>query len=231
MRRRAGKLLCAVIGGALAGCGGGAGSSTPAAVRSAVDAPPGSLPRHHEVGASQKTLTKRLPVGALSKRPAVRVGRWTIRLRVMAPRSAGAITFGAGRLRPAGEHGVEHKLLINNTGRRPVTFADTRSSRLLGASGRGEPLAGDEGCGYAQNRPGAAIEPNVCRSNLDAFVVAAGGTVTRTVTLFWKLPGAGRLTPGTYVFRRPVRFAAGRRTPDGGRGHAAVVRLRYTVSG
>lgn len=55
--------------------------------------------------------------------------------------------------------------------------------------------------------------------------------MTRTITLFWDLPGAGQLKPGTYVFRLPLRFAAGRRPPESGRGHAAVLRLVYTDSG
>jgi len=180
--------------------------------------------------ARRPAMTGKEPGRALSQPPAVRLGRWTIRVRVIAPRSSGSITFDAGLLRPVEEHSVEHELVITNTGRRPVALADTRSSRLLGARGRREPLAADEGCGYAQNGPGAAIEPNACRSNLDAFVVPAGRTVIRTITLSWNLPGAGRLAPGTYMFRRPVRFAAGRRAPDGGRGHTAVVRLAYTVN-
>lgn len=207
------RLLCVVMAGLLAACGGG--SSTQAADRRAGDVRPAGYG----------------PGSALSQRPAVQVGRWTIRLRVIAPRSSDAIRFDAGLVRPAGKHRVEHELAITNTGRWPVAFADTRSSRLLGAHGRREPLAGDVGCGYALNGPGAAIEPNVCRSNLETFVVPAGRTVTRTITLFWDLPGAGRLTPGTYAFRRPVRFVAGHRPPESDRGHAAVVRLVYTVTG
>lgn len=211
----ASKLLCAVIAGVLAGCGGGAGSSTGAADRPAAHARPASPP--------QETVAARPP--------AARVGRWAIRVRAIAPRSSGAVTFAAGPLRPIGKDGAEHELLITNTGQRPVAFADTRSSRLLGARGRREPLAGDEGCGYVQDRPGAAIELNACRGNRDELVVPSGRTATRTITLLWNLPGAGRLTPDTYVFRRPVRFAAGREAPDNGRGHAGVVRLVYTFGG
>lgn len=62
MRRGASKMLCAAIAGVLAGCGGGAGSSTRTVDRPAADARPSLRPRDHEVGALQKAVFERLRV-------------------------------------------------------------------------------------------------------------------------------------------------------------------------
>jgi hypothetical protein len=154
---------------------------------------------------------------------------WSLRVAVGTP-AVGPITVTALPLRPAAANDahpwMQHELVFRNDGNRPVTFADTRTSRFLGEVPR--LIAGDEGCGYEQ-RP-ARVIAGACEMYLDAFTVPPHAAVTRTVTLFKELPGMKRLVPGTYVFPRPIRFAVGGTAPDAGDGHAAMVKVRYVVS-
>jgi hypothetical protein len=69
-------------------------------------------------------------------------------------------------------------------------------------------LAADEGCGYA-------VQPlvPVCRLDLRLLTVEPRASVAGTITLFKGLRGMKPLAPGTYVFRKEIRFQAGREFP------------------
>jgi hypothetical protein len=125
---------------------------------------------------------------------------------------------------------VQHELVFENTGARPVQFADTRTSAFIGPSGhRRRLLAADEGCGYGAETRTSRIEAGVCLLYLDAFAVKPHASITRTVTLFKELRGMEPLTAGTYIFKRVIRFRVGHETPDEGTGRTAVLRLVYEI--
>jgi hypothetical protein len=135
----------------------------------------------------------------------------------------GPVEVAVGPLRPAPPNNsypwLEHELVITNTADRPITFADTRTVRILDGL-----LVAEEGCGYAL-RP---LEP-ACLLYLDIPSLPPGDSRSRTVTLWKGLPGLQALEPGTYVFRKVLRFAFGRAAPGPGTGARAVVRLVYRV--
>jgi hypothetical protein len=123
-----------------------------------------------------------------------------------------------------------HDLVFRNTGDRPVSFADTRSSEFARGSGHHQLLVGDEGCGYALNRPGAPARAGACLAYLDSLVVKPHASARRSITLFKGLPGMNRLSADTYLFRREVRFQPGTRQPGGGEGRWGVIRLAYRIA-
>jgi hypothetical protein len=170
------------------------------------------------------------PHTATKQRTATPASEWTVKVTVASP-AAGPITVTAVHLRPApagvnSHPWIQHDLVFRNDGEMPVTFADTRTSRFLGA--RPRLLAGDEGCGYEKRT--ARIIPGACLSYLDAFTVRPHGAVKRTVTLFKELAGMQRLAAGTYIFDRPIRFSFGTTPPDAGEGRSVVLRVRYAIS-
>jgi hypothetical protein len=125
---------------------------------------------------------------------------------------------------------VQHELVFENTGDRPVRFADTRTSAFIGPSGhRRRLLAADEGCGYGWETRTSRIEARVCLLYLDEFEVRPHASVSRTVTLFKELRGMEPLTAGTYIFERAIRFRVGHEIPDEGTGRTAVLRLVYEI--
>jgi hypothetical protein len=161
-------------------------------------------------------------------------GRWRVRLTVK-PSQLGPIGFAAKNLartkRTNSHPWIEHDLVFRNTGNRPVTFDDTRSSTFLGEAGHERLLAADEGCGYALNYPGAPAKAGACRAYLDVVAVKPHASAKRPIRLAWGLPGMDPLVAGTYVFQRPVRFQLGTRPPGTGEGRSGVVRLVYEIRG
>jgi hypothetical protein len=146
----------------------------------------------------------------------------------------GPIVFAAGdlaRANPSNAHPwIVHELVFRNTGDRPVSFADTRSSEFARGPGHRQLLVGDHGCGYALNRPGAPARAGACLANLDVLVVKPHASARRSITLYKGLPGMDQLSAGTYLFRREVRFLPGTRPPDGGEGRSGVVTIAYRIA-
>jgi hypothetical protein len=162
----------------------------------------------------------------------VTAGRWRVRVTVR-PSQLGPIGFAAKNLaRPKRTNShpwIQHDLVFRNTGDRPVTFDDTRSSTFIGQAGHDRLLAADEGCGYALNHPGAPATAGACQAYRDVLTVKPHGSAKRSITLVRGPPGMDPLVAGTYVFRRPIRFQLGVRPPSAGEGRSGVVRFVYTV--
>jgi hypothetical protein len=150
------------------------------------------------------------------------------------PPGWGPIVFAArnlARAKPSNSHPwIVHDLVFRNTGDRPVSFADTRGSEFAGEAGHHRLLVADRGCGCARNSPRAPVRAGVCAAYLDSLVVKPHTSARRSITLFKGLPGMDRLSSGTYVFRREVRFQPGRRQPGEGEGRSRVVRLVYRIA-
>jgi hypothetical protein len=163
---------------------------------------------------------------------ALTVGHWRVRVTVR-PSRLGPIGFAAKNLvhakRTNSHPWIEHDLVFRNTGNRPVTFDDTRSSTFIGEAGHERLLAADEGCGYALNYPGAPAKAGACQAYLDVLTVKPHASATRSITLVRGAPGMDPLVADTYVFRRPVRFQFGGQLPSDGEGRSGVVRLVYEV--
>jgi hypothetical protein len=163
---------------------------------------------------------------------ALTVGRWRVRVTVK-PSQFGPIGFAAANLartkRTNSHPWIQHDLVFRNTGDRPVTFDDSRSSTFIGQADRDRLLAADEGCGYALNYPGAPAKAGACQTYLDVLTVRPHASANRSITLVRGAPGMDPLVAGTYVFRRPVRFKLGALPPDAGEGRSGVVRLVYKV--
>jgi hypothetical protein len=123
----------------------------------------------------------------------------------------------------------QHELVIDNTGRRPLRFADTRSSAFISPPGTRRLIASDEGCGYVPQTTVWPLEVGACLTYLDAFVIKPRARVSRTIALIKGLHGMKPLTPGTYTFERVIRFRVGQEIPDEGEGRSVVVRLDYRL--
>lgn len=164
--------------------------------------------------------------------PARAFDGWTVDVRVE-PSAVGPIRFSIARVRRArpsdARPWIRHELVFDNRGERTITFADTRRSTMIGPPERRALLAADEGCGYGLATPRSPIEPGACARYLDILTLRPSASRDRTVTLFKGLRGLDRLAPGTYVFRKPIRFRAGRGTASEGTGTAAVVRIVYEL--
>jgi hypothetical protein len=171
------------------------------------------------------------PPPAAAREP-LTAGRWRIRVAVR-PSRLGPIVVAARdlvRAKPTSFHPwIQHDLVFRNTGNRPVTFADTRSSKLIGEAAHNRLLVADQGCGYSRDRPQAAVRAGACLAYLDLLTVEPHASAERSITLFKGLPGMDRLVAGTYVFRRLVRFQAGSRQPGEG-GRLGVVRVVYEIA-
>ena len=164
-------------------------------------------------------------------RSEVTVGAWRIRATAE-PVRLGPIGFAIENLVPDESNGrawIEHDLVFRNAGGRPVTFADTRSSTFIGERDGHRLLAADAGCGYSREHPGSDVEAGACRLYLDLLTLKPHASGRRAITLYRGLPGMERLGAGTYVFRLPVRFQVGDRTPGENEGRSGVVRLVYEV--
>jgi hypothetical protein len=170
-----------------------------------------------------------LPVGSRSTGDG-----WTLQVSVE-PSDLGPIVVSTGGVRRLPQRcsrccapaWVQHDLVLENTGERPVSFGDTRTGAALGPREHPVLLASDQGCGYggSERRPSWA-----CLMYLDAFTLEPGESVTRTVAL-WK--GLRRMRPlgaGTYVFRKPLRFQVGREIPERGAGRRVTIGLAYRVA-
>ncbi len=160
------------------------------------------------------------------------VGRWRVRVAVR-PSRLGSIVVAAEDLhrarRTTSGPWVQHDLVLRNTGRRPVTFADTRRSTLIGEAGRNRLLVADHGCGYSQDEAGAPVTAGACLTYLDLLTVEPDAAGSRSITLFKGLAGMDGLVAGTYEFRRHLWFRSGRRPPKHG-GRRAVVTVVYDVA-
>ena len=161
--------------------------------------------------------------------PADVVRGWRITVSVE-PTRVGPLAVSVQTVRPAPVNDahpwVQHELVLENRSSRPLQFADTRRSAFLS---RRHPvlIAGDEGCGYATGIP--SDFELVCTLNLDAFAIDGHGSVSRTITLFKEVPGLLSLSPGRYVFRKPIRFQLGSEIPELGQGRTAVLRIAYEI--
>jgi hypothetical protein len=135
---------------------------------------------------------------------------------------------GPARDAPANEARpwIQHDLVLTVTGDRPVTFADSRRGALLGPRGSIRLLVADEGCGYGLLRRRIEL---ACLTYLDIPTVKPNRPLTRAVTLWKELPGMKPLEPGTYVFRKVLRFQLGRTPPAEDGGHNATIRIVYRV--
>jgi hypothetical protein len=155
---------------------------------------------------------------------------WVVHV-TLAPSAAGSIEIRAGSVFPAQPNDarpwMRHEIIFRNVGRRPVTFADTRTSAFLGGHGAPVLLAADQGCGYEKHP--ARVTPGVCLTYLDAFTIEPGESVARAVTLFEGLPGMRPVAEGAYTFEHPLRFGIGRVAPGAGAGRAITVTLTYDV--
>jgi hypothetical protein len=116
--------------------------------------------------------------------------------------------------------------VFENTGNRPVTFADSRTAKRLGPRRKPLLLVADQGCGYSFYEGRIEL---VCLTYLDIPTVKPHGVLKRTVTLWKGLRGMGRLEPGTYVFRKKVHFQLGEKPPTRGAGRTATLRIVYQV--
>jgi len=178
-----------------------------------------------------------VPAEAAPIAPAVQeeltAGRWRVQVSVR-PSRIGPILLAVKNLAPAKPTGsdpwIEHDLVFRNTGDQPVTFADTRGSESIGEAGHSRLLVANEGCGYSRNSPLAPVRAGACRAYLDLLAVKRHASAKQPITLFKGLPGMDRLSAGTYVFRRAVRFQPGRRGPGEGEGRSGVVRVVYEVT-
>jgi hypothetical protein len=165
--------------------------------------------------------------------PVAAIPGWTIQVSVE-PSIVGPIVVSAGPIglapRNEARPWVQHELVFENRGDRRLQFADTATSRFIGpARHRRRLLAADEICGYTFDTPRSPIRAGACLAILRTFAVKPGRSLSQTVTLFKGLPGMERLVPGTYVFKRLIRFRPGRETPPPGSGHAAVLRIVYEI--
>jgi hypothetical protein len=170
--------------------------------------------------------------GCYTAAPAPAFDGWRIDVTIE-PSAVGPIRVSVGRARRARANDARpwfrHELVLENRGPRTVTFADTRTSAIIGPPERRALLAADEGCGYALATPTSPIEPGACALYLDILTLRPQRAARRTVTLFKGLRGLDRLAPGTYVFRKPIRFQAGRKPPKHGAGRTAVLRIVYEL--
>lgn len=153
---------------------------------------------------------------------------WVVHVSVV-PADLGPLTVSVGPARPAPQGcahpWLQHDIVFENTGDRRVTFADTRAAAVLGPAGRPVLLASDPGCSYSRVRPIRAA----CLAYLDFPTVKPHGSVTRTITLWKGLRGMKSLRPGTYVFRKPIRFDVGRHVPPAGTGRSAILEITYRI--
>jgi hypothetical protein len=154
---------------------------------------------------------------------------WSVQVSVE-PSELGPIAVSVGRVRPAPVNGsrawLQHDLVLENRGDRPVTFADTRNGMFLGPRARRVLLAADQGCGYGIYKRRIEL---ACLLYLDIPTLDPHTSLTRTLTLWKGLPGMNPLRPGTYVFRHPIRFRIGREPPADGRGQTAMLEIDYRV--
>ena len=154
---------------------------------------------------------------------------WTVQVSVE-PSDLGPIVVSVARVRPVQERGshawLQHELLFENTGDRRITFADTRTAAVLGPPGRPMLVASDSGCGYYRVKP----LRGACPMYLDFPSVKPHDSISRTVTLWKGLRGMTPLATGTYVFRKLLRFQAGREVPEEGAGRAVTIELVYRVA-
>jgi hypothetical protein len=154
---------------------------------------------------------------------------WVVRVSVE-PSGQGpiAVSVGAiGRAPVTDAHAwLQHDLVLENRGDRPVSFADTRTGAFLGPRGRRVLLAADQGCGYGISERRIEL---ACLLYLDLLTLEPHEAVPRTVTLWKGLRGMKPLEPGTYVFRKKLRFRVGRVPPPVGTGRTAILRIVYRV--
>ena len=168
------------------------------------------------------------PERALSAKP---VDGWQIKVSVR-PSIVPPLVLSVRALRAVPQkdgRGWQHELVIDNTGGRPLRFADTRSSAFIGAPGTRRLIAADEGCGYVPQTAVWPLEADACQLYLDAFVIKPRARVSRTITLIKGLPGMKPLTAGAYTFARLIRFRVGQQIPDAGEGRSVVVRIDYRL--
>jgi hypothetical protein len=154
---------------------------------------------------------------------------WTVEVSFESS-DLGPITVSVGpmrRVRPNDSRAwVEHDLVFTNRGDRPVTFADSRTAKWLGPGREPVLLAADQGCGYTLYARRIEL---ACLTYLDIPTLKPHRARTRTVTLWKGLRGMEPLEPGTYVFRKKVRFQVGKRPPAESAGRTATLRLVYRV--
>lgn len=155
---------------------------------------------------------------------------WTVQVSVE-PSDLGPIVVSVTQPRRVETHDphvwLQHELVFENTSDRRITFADTWGWALLGP--RGRPMlfvSADRRCAPWRIKP----LRTVCILPLNFPVVRAHGRLSRTVRLRKGLPGATLLAAGTYVFRQPLRFRAGREVPAEGAGRSVTISLVYRVA-
>ena len=171
----------------------------------------------------------RLPADADFSEPRPAQDGWIVEVSVD-PSELGPLAVSVGPTKRLGPNDsrawLEHGLVFTNTGNRPITFADSRTGEQLGP--RREPvlLVADQGCGYARYEGRIEL---ACLMYLDIPTLGAHSALTRTVTLWKGLRGMAPLGPGTYVFRKNVRFAIGRTPPAEDAGRTATLRIVYQV--
>ena len=115
---------------------------------------------------------------------------------------------------------LQHELVLRNSGRTAITFADTRTARLLPGL-----VVADEGCGYSL-RP---LSP-VCLAYLEILTLEPGQSTTRTITLWKGLPQMASLEAGRYVFTQNLRFRRGHVAPGRRGGRAPTVQIVYRIA-
>lgn len=170
---------------------------------------------------------------AVTATPAGTIGGWRVAVSVE-PTVVGPIAVSVRPIRPApttdARPWAQHELVLENTGGRPIQFADTDTSAFIGPAGhRRRLLAADKTCGYGYETPTSPIEAGVCLLMLNAFAVEPHSSRSQTITLFQGLRGMERLVPGSYVFEKQIRFWPGRRTPPPGSGRTVLLRVVYEI--
>jgi hypothetical protein len=166
-------------------------------------------------------------------RSARAIDGWQIKVSAR-PSIVSPIVLSVGPARAAPQNDahpwVQHELILENRGNRLFQFADTDSSAFIGAPGTQRLIAADEGCGYSPQTVTSPIEARVCTLSLDVFAIKPHARVSRTITLFKGLRGMEPLTPGTYTFKRVIRFRAGRKAPAAHEGRGSVINIRYRLT-
>jgi hypothetical protein len=159
---------------------------------------------------------------------------WIVRVSVE-PSDLGPIEVSVGPVRRAPEScsrccapaWLQHDVVFENTGSRPVTFSGLGIAARLGPRGRPVLLVAGPPCGYGNSKRRIEL---ACLMYRDVPTLEPHGSHTRAVTLWKGLRGMKGLSPGTYAFDTTIRFQAGRRPPAEGAGRTATLRIVYRVA-
>ena len=99
------------------------------------------------------------------------------------------------------------KLAIENTSRITATMKDRFRTSVFARGGDGKQLlAGDDGCGWAIEKPGDPVQPGACQLDLRIYTLDQSDVAKLKVFAVRGLRGMSPLSAGHYEFDREVRF-------------------------